>query len=158
MKDQEKRKQIKEWDLEVWTAFAPKVKAHEKNSDAYWCYCPHCEKGKRRLVSTTSLGWSIRTAMEMVWVLPARHVGQSIPGSMHSSAKVLQQQRNMQRNALRLVPWVKVGIALPHNAISSRRSKKSEIEQRNTRRTTNARGESARSPTTYATLRRSQGS
>ena len=48
MKDQEKRKQIKEWDLEVWTAFTPKVKTHEKNSDAYWCYCPHCEKGRKK--------------------------------------------------------------------------------------------------------------
>ena len=48
MKDQAKKKQIKEWDLEVWTAFTPKVKAHEKNSDAYWCYCPHCEKGKKK--------------------------------------------------------------------------------------------------------------
>ena len=46
--DQAKRARIKEWDLEVWTAFAPKVKAHEKNSDAYWCYCPHCEKGKKK--------------------------------------------------------------------------------------------------------------
>ena len=48
MKDQEKRKQINEWDLEVWTAFVPKIKTHEKNSDAYWCYCPHCEKGKKK--------------------------------------------------------------------------------------------------------------
>ena len=45
--DQEKREKIKEWDLEVWTAFVPKVKAHEKNSDAYWCYCPYCEKGAK---------------------------------------------------------------------------------------------------------------
>ena len=46
--DQAKRARIKEWDLEVWTAFTPKVKAHQKNSDAYWCYCPHCEKGKKK--------------------------------------------------------------------------------------------------------------
>ena len=46
--DQAKRARIKEWDLEVWTAFTPKVKAHEKNSDAYWCYCPHCKKGKKK--------------------------------------------------------------------------------------------------------------
>ena len=45
---QAKKARIKEWDLEVWTAFTPKVKAHEKNSDAYWCYCPHCEKGKKK--------------------------------------------------------------------------------------------------------------
>ena len=46
--DQAKRARIKEWDLDVWTAFTPKVKVHEKNSDAYWCYCPHCEKGKKK--------------------------------------------------------------------------------------------------------------
>lgn len=46
--DQAKRAKIQEWDLEVLTAFTPKVKAHEKNSDAYWCYCPHCEKGKKK--------------------------------------------------------------------------------------------------------------
>ena len=46
--DQAKRARIKEWDLEVWNAFTPKVKVHEKNSDAYWCYCPHCEKGKKK--------------------------------------------------------------------------------------------------------------
>ena len=46
--DQEKRAKIKELDLEVWTAFAPKVKAHEKNSNTYWCYCPYCEKGKKK--------------------------------------------------------------------------------------------------------------
>lgn len=48
LSDREKRAQIKKWDLEVWTTFAPKVKAHEKNSDAYWCYCPYCEKGKKK--------------------------------------------------------------------------------------------------------------
>jgi len=46
--DQDKRNIIRKWDLEVWTAFAPKVKAHKKNSNAYWCYCPHCEKGKKK--------------------------------------------------------------------------------------------------------------
>ena len=46
--DQEKRQKIREWDLDVWTEFSPKVKAHEKNSDAYWCYCPHCEKGEKK--------------------------------------------------------------------------------------------------------------
>ena len=48
LSDPEKKEKVKEWDLEVWTAFAPKVKAHKKNSDAYWCYCPHCEKGKKK--------------------------------------------------------------------------------------------------------------
>lgn len=48
MKDQARRKQIKEWDLEVWTTFTPKIKAHETNSDAYWYYCPHCEKGRKK--------------------------------------------------------------------------------------------------------------
>ena len=48
LSDPEKREKVKEWDLEVWTGFAPKVKAHKKNSDAYWCYCPHCEKGKKK--------------------------------------------------------------------------------------------------------------
>ena len=45
---QAKKARIKEWDLEVWTAFTPKVKAHEKNSDAYWCYCPYCQKGEKK--------------------------------------------------------------------------------------------------------------
>ena len=35
-------------DLEAWTAFVPKVKRHEKNSNTYWCYCPYCEKGKKK--------------------------------------------------------------------------------------------------------------
>jgi hypothetical protein len=46
--EQEKKVKIKELDLEVWTAFVPKVKAHEKIKNAYWCSCPHCEKGKKK--------------------------------------------------------------------------------------------------------------
>ncbi len=45
--DQGKKVKIKELDLEVWKAFTSKVKAHENNSNAYWCYCPYCEKGKK---------------------------------------------------------------------------------------------------------------
>ena len=46
--DPEKILTIKELDLEVWKAFVPRVKAHEKNSNTYWCYCPYCEKGKKK--------------------------------------------------------------------------------------------------------------
>lgn len=46
--EQEKKVKIKELDLEVWTAFVPKVKAHEKIKNAYWCSCPHCEKGTKK--------------------------------------------------------------------------------------------------------------
>ena len=46
--DQEKRVKIKELDLEVWTAFAPKVKPHKEIKNAYWCSCLHCEKGKKK--------------------------------------------------------------------------------------------------------------
>ena len=45
--EQEKKVKIKELDLEVWTAFVPKVKAHKEIKNAYWCSCPHCEKGKK---------------------------------------------------------------------------------------------------------------
>ena len=48
LSDEQKRAKIKELDLEVWTKFAPKVKAHEKNSNTYWCYCPCCGKGKKK--------------------------------------------------------------------------------------------------------------
>lgn len=46
--DQEKKVKIKELDLEVWKAFTPKFKAHEKIKNAYWCYCPCCGKGKKK--------------------------------------------------------------------------------------------------------------
>jgi len=46
--DREKKVKIKALDLEVWTAFAPKVKAHKEIKNAYWCYCPYCEKGKKK--------------------------------------------------------------------------------------------------------------
>ena len=46
--EQDKKLLIQKIDLKIWSTFAPKVKTHEKNSDAYWCYCPHCEKGKKK--------------------------------------------------------------------------------------------------------------
>ena len=63
--DQEKKVKIKELDLEVWTAFAPKVKAHKEIKDAFWCSCPHCEKGKKKGTHNLT-GWSTSTPMEMV--------------------------------------------------------------------------------------------
>ena len=131
--DREKEHRSKSGILRCGLRLRPRSKHTRRTQMRIGATAHTVRKGKRRLVSTTSLRWSIHTAMEMVWVLPARHVGQNIPGSMHSSAKVLQKQRNMPRNALRLVPWARVGIALPHNAISSRRSKKSNQEQRITR-------------------------
>ena len=114
--DQEKRKKSKNGILSSGLHFYPKSK-HTKRTQMHIGATAHTvRKGKRRLVSTTSLGWSIRTAMEMVWVLPARHVGQNIPGSMRSLAKVLQKQRNMPGNALRLMLLERTGIALTHNA------------------------------------------
>jgi len=46
--EQDKKLLIQKIDLKIWSTFAPNVKTHEKNSDAYWCYCPHCEKGKKK--------------------------------------------------------------------------------------------------------------
>ena len=45
--DQQKKVKIKGLDLEVWTAFASKVKPHKEIKNAYWCSCPHCGKGKK---------------------------------------------------------------------------------------------------------------
>lgn len=46
--DQDKRARIKQLDLEVWTEFAPKVKTHERSKGSYWCYCPYCDKGRKK--------------------------------------------------------------------------------------------------------------
>ena len=48
MKDQAKRQQIKEWDLEVWTTFAPRVVGDEKATIEYRCICPYCSKEKSK--------------------------------------------------------------------------------------------------------------
>jgi len=81
LSEEQKRVKIKKWDLEVWTSFAPKVKAHEKNSDAYWCYCPDCEKGRKEGThNLTGLIYEHKNGDGMGFsALPAE---QSIPGSL----------------------------------------------------------------------------
>ena len=46
--NQQKQDKVRELDLEVWSSFAPKIRAHEKCPDSYWCYCPLCAKGKKK--------------------------------------------------------------------------------------------------------------
>ena len=46
--NRQKQETIRILDLEVWNTFAPKVRAHEKCPDSYWCYCPYCDKGKKQ--------------------------------------------------------------------------------------------------------------
>ena len=48
--DREKRAQIKKWDLEVWTAFAPPITGDVREAIEYHCICPHCshEKSKKK--------------------------------------------------------------------------------------------------------------
>ena len=46
--NRQKQDRIRILDLEVWNTFAPKVRAHEKCPDSYWCYCPYCDKGKKK--------------------------------------------------------------------------------------------------------------
>ena len=48
LSDHEKRSMIRQLDLQVWTAFAPKVKPHENSPGSYWCYCPYCDKGRKK--------------------------------------------------------------------------------------------------------------
>ena len=48
LSDREKRAQIKEWDLEVWTEVTGNRKAHKDIKGAYWCSCPNCGKGKKK--------------------------------------------------------------------------------------------------------------
>ena len=64
--DQEKRVKIKELDLEAWTAFATKVKAHEKTQMRIGAIAHTAIKEKRRKALITSLGWSTSTPKEMV--------------------------------------------------------------------------------------------
>ena len=45
---QQKQDKIRILDLEIWNKFAPKVRAHAKCPDSYWCYCPYCDKGKKQ--------------------------------------------------------------------------------------------------------------
>ena len=47
LSDREKRAQIKEWDLEVWTEVTGNRKAHKDIKGAYWCSCPNCGKRKK---------------------------------------------------------------------------------------------------------------
>ena len=44
----QKQDKVRELDLEVWAAFAPEVRTHEKCPDSYWCYRPLCAKGKKK--------------------------------------------------------------------------------------------------------------
>ncbi len=48
LSDREKRAQIKEWDLEVWTSLTSNHNKHKDIKNAYWCSCPYCEKGKKK--------------------------------------------------------------------------------------------------------------
>jgi len=49
---EEKRAQIKEWDLEVWSAFAPpasrEVPKEKKSTIEYLCFCPHCAEDQTK--------------------------------------------------------------------------------------------------------------
>ena len=51
--DQEKRAKIKEWDLEVWTAFAPpedrKIPEEKKSTMEYMCFCPYCAVDAKKM-------------------------------------------------------------------------------------------------------------
>ncbi|EHA60141.1 hypothetical protein Syn8016DRAFT_2523 [Synechococcus sp. WH 8016] len=46
--DQEKRVKIKQLDLEVWTAFAPKKAEHNNSSIEYRCFCPYCAEDSKK--------------------------------------------------------------------------------------------------------------
>jgi len=50
---EEKRAQIKEWDLEVWSAFAPpasrEIPKEKKSTIEYLCFCPHCAEDQTKM-------------------------------------------------------------------------------------------------------------
>ena len=68
LKGQEKRKKSKNGILSSGLHFYPKSK-HTKRTQMHIGATAHTvRKGKRRLASTTSLGWSIRTAWDTLFL------------------------------------------------------------------------------------------